>query len=114
VRFNGTPATISTASTTTLVVTVPGGATTGTISVTAPAGSATSSASFTITTGVGAPTITSFTPTLAQSATAVTISGTNFDTAIANDRLILNFGQVSASSATTTSLATSVQGSATS
>src|SRR5262245_57239545 len=44
VRFNGTTATISTASTTTLVVTVPGGATTGTISVTAPAGSATSSA----------------------------------------------------------------------
>ena len=47
VRFNGTTATISTASTTKLVVTVPSGATSGTISVTAPGGSATSAASFT-------------------------------------------------------------------
>src|SRR5213078_4804921 len=63
VTLNGTTATISSATTTTLVVTVPSGATTGTIAVTSPNGSATSASSFTVTTGGSAPTITSFTPT---------------------------------------------------
>jgi YD repeat-containing protein len=48
VSFNGTTATVVSASATQLVVTVPTGATTGTISVTTPAGTATSSASFTV------------------------------------------------------------------
>jgi YD repeat-containing protein len=78
VSFNGTAAAISTATTTTLVVTVPSGATTGTIAVTSPNGSATSGDPFTVAAS-GAPTISGFTPTIGVAGTAVTISGTNFD-----------------------------------
>jgi YD repeat-containing protein len=48
VSFNGTTASISSASTTTLIVTVPSGATTGTIAVTSPNGSANSATSRTM------------------------------------------------------------------
>jgi YD repeat-containing protein len=48
VTFNGTTATVTSASSTQLVVTVPTGATTGPIHVTAPGGSATSSSPFTV------------------------------------------------------------------
>src|SRR5581483_6408757 len=65
VTFNGTAATVTSATTTQLVVTVPTGATTGPIAVTTPNGSATSSTPFTVTAAgaFGAPTIASFTPT---------------------------------------------------
>src|SRR5439155_5020066 len=49
VSFNGTPATVSTATTTQLQVTVPSGATTGTIHVISPTGNTTSTAVFTVT-----------------------------------------------------------------
>lgn len=49
VKFNGTTATVSTATATSLTVTVPTGATTGTISVTTAGGTATSSYNFNIT-----------------------------------------------------------------
>ena len=48
VTFNGTAATVTSASSTQLVVTVPTGATTGPIQVTAPGGSASSSSPFTV------------------------------------------------------------------
>jgi hypothetical protein len=48
VAFNGTTATVSSATTTSLVVTVPSGATTGTITVTTAGGTATSSGSYTV------------------------------------------------------------------
>jgi hypothetical protein len=48
VKFNGTTATVSSASTTSLTVTVPTGATTGTITVTTAGGTATSSSSYTV------------------------------------------------------------------
>lgn len=48
VTFNGTTATVTSASSTQLIVTVPAGATTGPIKVVSPSGSATSSSSFTI------------------------------------------------------------------
>ncbi|WHZ29952.1 MAG: hypothetical protein OJF51_004754 [Nitrospira sp.] len=79
IKFNGTTATVLTASTTVLTATVPSGATTGSISVTVGATTATSSASFT----VGAspiPTISSFSPSVGTAGTAVTITGTNYDT----------------------------------
>ena len=59
VTFNGTSATVTTASTTHLVVSVPSGATTGTIAVTSPNGSD-SSATYFVVTSSSAPTITSF------------------------------------------------------
>jgi len=108
VLFNGTSATVTSATATQLVATVPTGATTGAIKVTAPAGSATSSTSFTVTTSTGAPTITSFTPTIATPATAVTITGTNFDPAATKDRVEFNGTIAAVTSATATSISTSV------
>ena len=108
VTFNGTSATVSSASATALVVTVPSGATTGTIGVTAPGGSATSASSFTVTTASFAPTITSFSPTIGTVGTSVTITGTNFDPTEANDRVWFNVRAAPTSSATSTSIATAV------
>jgi len=114
VTFNGVSATISAASATQLEVTVPSGATTGTIGVTAPAGSATSATSFTVATSSGAPTITSFTPTIGVPGTSVSISGTNFDATAANDRLKFNLSAGLVSSATSTTLSVPVSIGATS
>ncbi|MGA6957052.1 MAG: hypothetical protein WBY73_18205, partial [Candidatus Acidiferrales bacterium] len=63
---------------------------TGPIKVTSPAGTFTTPTSFTVTTGTGVPTITSFTPGVATPGTALTITGTNFDTNAINDKLIFN------------------------
>jgi YD repeat-containing protein len=114
VTFNGVTATVSAASATQLVVTVPSGATTGTIGVTAPAGSASSATSFTVATSSGAPTITSFTPTIGVPGTSVSVSGTNFDTTAANNRLQFNVSPGLVSSATSTTLSVPVSNSATS
>ncbi len=90
VNFNGTPAVINSASTTSLTVLVPSGATTGTITITSPSGSVTSSDSFTVTADSGNTRIDSFTPQVVAAGTAVTISGANFDTTLSNDRLSVN------------------------
>ena len=105
VTFHGTTATVSSATTTRLVVAVPSGATTGTIGVTSPNGSASSATSFTVTSS-GAPSITSFTPTIGIWGTSVSVSGTNFDTTIPNDRLSFNITRAVLSSATSTSMST--------
>ena len=75
VTFNGTAATVTAATETSLVATVPPGATTGPISVSNANGSATSTASFTI---VAAPVITAVNPAaVASGTTRVEISGSN-------------------------------------
>jgi YD repeat-containing protein/VCBS repeat-containing protein len=107
VTFNGVTASVTSASFSQLVTTVPNGATTGTISVTTPTGSAASADSF-IVGDPGAPTITSFTPSIGLAGTAVTVTGTNFDTTAYNNRTKLNATVASVSSATATSLGTSV------
>lgn len=115
VTFNGVAANVLGSTTTLIVATVPGNATTGPISVTSPTGTATSSASFTVGAGSSvAPAITSFTPTVGVVATAVTITGTNFNTTLANDRVSFNVMQSLLSSATATSIATTVPSNATS
>jgi YD repeat-containing protein len=114
VTFNGTGATVTSASATQLVATVPAGATTGAIGVTAPGGSATSSASFTVTSSSGAPTMSSFTPTVGAPGTAVTVTGTNFETIPGNDRLSFNIGRAVVGTATSTSLGVTVPGTGTS
>lgn len=108
VAFNGSVATIVSASPTRLVATVPAGATTGPITVAAPGGSATSDRPFTVGTP-GAPTITSFTPTIGTPATPVTITGTNFDVP-ANDRVVFNTDVrlASVNSAVSTAIQTAV------
>ena len=114
VTFSGTAASVSSASPTQLVATIPSGATTGPIAVTAPAGSATSSAPFTVTGSSGAPTITSFTPTIGTPGTAVAVTGTNFELTPTNNRLRFNIGPAPITSSTTTNLSVPVPGGATS
>lgn len=105
VAFNGTTATIISASPTRLIATVPAGAMTGPITVAAPGGSAASDRPFTVAT-LGPPTITEFTPTIGPPSTPVTITGTNFDVP-ANDRVVFNTNVQP--SAVTSATATTIQ-----
>ena len=114
VSFNGTAATVTSASSTQLIVTVPSGAATGTISITAPSGTATSSQPFTLDNNAGQPTITSFTPGSGIAGAAVTITGTGFET-VQNDNIVtFNLTRAAVSSATATTISTSVPPSASS
>ncbi len=108
VKFNGTTATVSSSSTSQLQVTVPSSATTGPISVTSPNGTATSATNFSVTSSNGLPTITSFTPGSGVAATAVSLTGLNFDPTLANDKLRLNASQAVVTTATSTNLSTTV------
>jgi YD repeat-containing protein len=108
VRFNGTLATVSAATTTQLTVTVPAGATTGTISVTAPGGSSTSATPFTVASTNGTPTISGFAPTIGTPGTAVTVNGTNFEPHPTDNRLLFNLMQAPITTATTTVLSPTV------
>ena len=74
VKFNGTTATVSTWSATSVKVTVPTGATTGNVVVHA-SGVDSNGVSFTV---VSAPSITSLSPTSGAVGASVTITGTNF------------------------------------
>jgi YD repeat-containing protein len=107
VAFNGTSATVSSATTMSVVVTVPPGATTGTVSITTPSGSAVSASAFVVA-AAAAPTITSFSPTAGPAGTTVTVSGTNFETVLANNKARINRRLTTLSAGTTSSLTTSV------
>ncbi|MGH8702813.1 MAG: IPT/TIG domain-containing protein, partial [Burkholderiales bacterium] len=75
VRFNGTTATVTSATVTSLVASVPSGATTGPISVTTPTGSATSTSSFIVR---RPPQIDNFAPTIAKPGDTLTLTGVGF------------------------------------
>jgi RHS repeat-associated protein len=113
VSFNGVAATITSASATTLVVTVPAGATTGPISVTTPAGSATSASSFTVAASKQ-PSISGFSPTIGTPGTSVTINGSNFDARIVNDVVTFNNLRADVTSASATTISATVPSFATS
>lgn len=102
VKFNGTTATVTSASATKLVATVPAGATTGTISVTAPSGTANSPTTFSV--GSIVPTITGFSPSVAADGGTITITGTNFDTLKPRDVVAVAGVRDTIASATATSL----------
>ncbi len=108
VTFNGTSATVVSSTATTIVATVPGSATTGVIAVTSPNGSASSVASFTVASAAGQPTITSFSPSIGAEGTAVTLTGTNYDTVLANNRVTLNLTGTWPSTGSATSLQVAV------
>jgi YD repeat-containing protein len=107
VSFNGKTATITSATVNQLIVTVPTGATTGTIKVTTPSGNFTTTTNFTVATNSGAPAITSFTPVVATPGTAISITGTNFNTTPANDQLRFNLSRQFATSSTSTVISAS-------
>ena len=111
--FNNVAATVSAATTTSLTVTVPGGAATGVIKVTVGGQTATSSNNFTVTT-VPPPTITSVSPSSACVGTAVAITGTNFGATAAADTVSFNGTPAIVNSGNSTSISTTVPGGATS
>jgi YD repeat-containing protein len=114
VNFNGTLGTITSASPTQVVATVPSGATTGTIMVTTPSGTATSSSVFTVGGNANSPAVSGFSPNIAASGTAVTINGSNFDTTPANDLTLVNrLARATITTATQTTLSTTVPANAT-
>jgi YD repeat-containing protein len=109
VQFNGTSATVTTATANQIVATVPAGAATGPIAVTVGTQTATSAESFAVTSGSGgAPTITGFTPGGGGPGTAVTIAGTNFDPVLTNNVVRFNDTQAALSSATPTEILATV------
>lgn len=111
VKFNGTTATVATASTTVLTTTVPAGATTGTISVKVAGITATSAAVFTVGTGA-APTLSSFSPAVAGYGETVTLTGTNYDTTLINNHVAFTAAIGAVATATTTTITVPVPGSA--
>jgi IPT/TIG domain/Bacterial Ig-like domain (group 3)/Glucodextranase, domain B len=100
VKFNGTTATPTSATTTKIVVPVPLAATTGKITVAVGALTATSGSSFT----VSPPTITGVSPASGPVGTAVTITGTNFSATSANDVVKFNGTTAMLTSATATQI----------
>jgi YD repeat-containing protein len=103
VSFNGTGATVTSATTTQIVASVPSGASTGLISVTSPNGSATSASPFTVAASPGTPTITGFLPPIGAAGSTVTVSGTNFGTA-GNTKVRINSDYAVISSLTSTTI----------
>ena len=112
VSFNGTAAVVTSSSETQIVTTVPAGATTGLISVTTSAGSDSSDVPFVV--GTNGPIITGFTPNIGPAGTAVTITGQNFDAIPFNNRAKFNGTLAAITTATATSISTSVPFNATS
>ncbi len=107
VTFNGTAATVTASTATKITTTVPSGATTGVIQVTVSAVSVSSSTNFTVTTSA-TPTISAISPTIGAAGTGITITGTNFETTATKNKTKLNITNTLATSATTTSISTSV------
>jgi len=107
VTFNGVAASVTSATSMTLVTSVPSGATTGPISVTTPAGSATSGAPFQVA-GSSAPTITDFSPLVGTAGSTLTVNGTNFETVPSNNKAKVNVTGASVTSASASSLALKV------
>ncbi len=107
IQFNGTTAVVTASTTTSIITSVPIGATTGTISVSVGGNTATSAANFTVTTASSL-TITSFTPTSGLVNAPVTITGTNFSTTPANNTVQFNGTTAVVSASTATSITTTV------
>jgi YD repeat-containing protein len=103
IKFNGTTATVLTASTTVLTANVPSGATTGFISVTVGANTATSSTSFTVGIG-GTPTVSNFSPTVGNYGATVTLTGTNYDKTPINNRVAFTAAMGAVATATSTTI----------
>lgn len=111
VKFNGTLATVTASTATSITTAIPAGATTGSITVTIGNQTATSSSPINVT----SPAIISFSPTNGTVGTSVTISGVNFSTSAANT--IVKFNGTVASitgTPTATSIITTVPAGSTS
>ena len=110
VKFNGTVATPTSWSATSIVATVPSGAGTGNVVVTV-GGQASNGVSFTVTTT--SPSITGLNPTSGPVGTSVTITGTNFGGSQGSSTVTFNGTAATVSSWTATSIAVTVPSGAT-
>lgn len=88
VRFNGTQATITEASPTRIVTTVPSGASSGTVTVAVGAGSATSVTAFQV--GPTAPAIADVTPRVVAPGDSFTVTGSRLDPRPINNNVLVN------------------------
>lgn len=104
VSFNGTAATVSSASANTIVAVVPAGATTGPVTVTSPNGLATTPEPFTVTAASNGPAISGFNPSDGRPGTAVTISGTGFASPLSDNLVYFNVTPADVTSGSSTSL----------
>ncbi len=109
VKFNGTTATATTWTTTSIVTTVPTGATTGNVVVTV-SGKASNGKSFTV---VAAPSITSLSITTGAVGAAVTVTGTNFGSSQGSGTVSFNGTAASVTSWSATSIGVTVPSGAT-
>ncbi|WP_326943784.1 IPT/TIG domain-containing protein [Amycolatopsis sp. NBC_01307] len=114
VKFGGKAATVTTASATSLEVTVPTGAVTGPVTVTTTAGTATSQQSFTVDAATAAPAVTGFSPATGVAGTTVTLTGTGFAPVAADDTVTFGLTRARVTAATATSLTVTVPDAATS
>lgn len=109
VRFNGTPVAVAASTPNSLTTSVPTGATTGPISVIVGTNTVSSREPFVVTAASGGPpTITGFTPSCGPAGTAITITGTNFDTRPAATRVDINQLAAQIVSITTTQIIAAV------
>jgi IPT/TIG domain/Bacterial Ig-like domain (group 2)/Galactose oxidase, central domain/Kelch motif len=109
IKFNGTTATATTWTTTSIVTTVPTGATTGNVVVTV-SGTASNGKSFTV---VAAPSITSLSITTGAVGAAVTVTGTSFGSTQGSGTVKFNGTTASVTTWSATSIAVTVPGGAT-
>jgi RHS repeat-associated protein len=109
VSFNGTAATVTSWSATSIVVSVPSGATTGNVVVTA-SSQASNGVNFTV---VPAPSVTSLSPNSGAAGVSVTIAGTNFGVTQGNGSVSFNGTSVTPLSWSATSVVAAVPSSAT-
>lgn len=107
VKFNGTSASVLSASETQLSVTVPVGATSGPITVTVGSSTATSSSNFTVISST-APSITSFSPESGEVGESVTIEGKNFSSVATENIITFNGSAATVTSASATKLVVKV------
>lgn len=106
VSFNGLSASVSSSTANEIVTAVPAGATTGPISITTPLGSDISDRDFVV--GSDAPTIATISPLIGTPGTSVQITGTNFETNPADNRVVFNAALADVTSSDGTTLITSV------
>lgn len=104
VTFGSGQVSVTAATPNQLTVSVPANATTGQIGVSNTTGSDTSDDTFAVIAAPAAPTISGFSPPIGVAGSVVTVTGTNFETTTANDRLTANLTFVSVSTASATSL----------
>jgi sugar lactone lactonase YvrE len=109
VKFNGTAAVVTAATSSSLTVSVPTGATTGKITVQVDSKIATSAQDFTISLPVGLTlTLSSFSPATGESGASITLLGTNFSTTATNNVVKFNGTVATVTAAGATSLTVTV------